>query len=208
LTAWVEKGGIVGRGVLLDYAAWATARNINIDCFSTTSITVSQLKEIAAAQGTTLQHGDILFIRTGWIQAYNQLTTEARQALADNKNPPAIGVESSEETLKWIWEQGFAAVAGDQPSFEAWPCQNTDFWLHEWFLAGWGLPIGELFDLERLSQECRQRGKWSFFFSSVPLKVSIIFISLTAWWLTNRDYRFLVELRVPLMALPFFRTRL
>lgn len=163
----------MGRGVLLDYAAWATAQNISIDRFSTTSITVSQLKEIAASQGTTLQRGDILLIRTGWIQAYNQLTTEARQALADDKNPPAIGVESSEETLKWVWEQGFAAVAGDQPSFEAWPCQNTDFWLHEWFLAGWGLPIGELFDLERLSEQCRRRGKWSFFFSSVPLKVSM-----------------------------------
>ena len=57
------------------------------------------------------------------------------------------------------------------PSFEAWPCQNQEFWLHEWLLAGWGLPIGELFDLEKLGEECKKRGRWSFFFSSVPLKV-------------------------------------
>jgi len=43
--------------------------------------------------------------------------------------------------------------------------------LHEWLLAGWGCPIGELFDLEELSVRCRELGRWSFFLSSVPLKV-------------------------------------
>lgn len=33
------------------------------------------------------------------------------------------------------------------------------------------MPIGELFDLERLSVVCKGEGRWSFFFSSVPLKV-------------------------------------
>lgn len=86
--------------------------------------------------------------------------------------PPAIGLESSEETLKWLWENGFSAVVGDQPSFEAWPCQDPRFWLHEWCLAGWGLTLGELFDLEGLSRECEKRKRWSFFFSSMPLRVS------------------------------------
>jgi hypothetical protein len=86
--------------------------------------------------------------------------------------PPAVGIKSSEQTLCWLWETGFAAVAGDMPSMEAWPCQDTQFWLHEWLLAGWGIPIGELFGLERLSEECRRQGRWSFFFSSVPLRVS------------------------------------
>jgi hypothetical protein len=87
-------------------------------------------------------------------------------------HPPAIGVESSEETVRWLWEQGFAAVAGDHPSFEAWPPQSQDFCLHEWCLAGWGLTLGELFDLEGLSRECARRKRWTFFFSSMPLRVS------------------------------------
>lgn len=87
-----------------------------------------------------------------------------------------MGVESCEETLRWLWDENFSAVVGDQPSFEAWPCQNTDFWLHEWLLAGWGMPIGELFDLERLSEECKKRERWSFFFSSMPLKVGKMII--------------------------------
>lgn len=119
----------------------------------------------------TFRPGDILIIRTGWTRAYERLSTAECQQLAEYKTPPLIGVESSKEMLQWIWDQDFSAVAGDMPSFEAYPCQNPDFFLHEWLLAGWGLPIGELFDLERLSQECRKRGRWSFFFSSVPLKV-------------------------------------
>lgn len=43
--------------------------------------------------------------------------------------------------------------------------------LHQWLLAGWGMPIGEMFDLERLARECELSGRWSFFISSVPLKV-------------------------------------
>lgn len=171
-SAWVEQGGIVGRGVLLDYAAWAKTKNITIDHFSSYPISASALEEVATFQGTELRQGDILFVRTGWVEAFSNLSSEKAVALADMTNPPAVGVESSEATLRWIWNTGFAAVAGDQPSFEAWPCQNPKYMLHEWLLAGWGMPIGEIFDLERLSQECQKRGRWSFFFSSIPLRVS------------------------------------
>lgn len=162
----------MGRGVLLDYASWADAKGLQPVIFEPTSIPVSTLQEIAAHQGTTFREGDILFIRSGYIRAYDGLTPERRQELADMKAPPAIGLESSEVTLRWLWEQGFAALVGDQPSMEAWPCQDERFWLHEWCLAGWGLTLGELFDLERLSQECAKRKRWTFFFSSMPLKVS------------------------------------
>ncbi|KAJ6441095.1 cyclase protein [Purpureocillium lavendulum] len=168
--AWVEKGGIVGRGVLLDYAAWADANGIAVKPFSTVSIPVSTLKQVAASQGiSSFRPGDILFIRSGWNRAYRALDAAGRQALADYAVPPAIGIESSEATLRWLWDESFAAVAGDHPSMEAWPCQDPKHWLHEWLLAGWGMPIGELFDLERLSEECRKRNRYTFFFSSVPL---------------------------------------
>lgn len=169
--AWVEKGGIVGRGVLLDYASWAESKGITVDHFSPYSIPVDTLQEIAISQGTELRRGDILFIRSGWTKAFTQLSEEQMTTLANHAATPALGVASSEKTLRWIWDTGFAAVAGDMPSMEAWPCQDTKFWLHEWLLAGWGMPIGELFDLEKLSEECRDRGRWSFFFSSMPLRV-------------------------------------
>lgn len=171
-TAWVKKGGIVGRGVLLDWLSWAETQNKEIPSpFTTHSIPVSELDAVAAAQGTTLKQGDILFVRTGWVQGYQRLADEECKALADLKSPPAIGLESSEETLRWLWGHHFAAVVGDHPSMEAWPCKDERFWLHEWLLAGWGMPIGEIFDLEELAETCKAKKRWSFFFSSVPLKV-------------------------------------
>lgn len=66
---WVENGGIVGRGVLRDYASYAQSKSISIDCFPTQPIPVSVLKEIASIQVTTFRPGDILFIHTGWTEA-------------------------------------------------------------------------------------------------------------------------------------------
>ena len=43
--------------------------------------------------------------------------------------------------------------------------------MHEVLLAGWGMPIGELFDLEALAQHCKQIKRWSFFLTSEPVNV-------------------------------------
>lgn len=205
---WVENGGIVGRGVLLDYLAWAEANGKPVDCFQSQSIPVSSLQEVAASQNTSFRPGDILFVRTGWTRAYERLTQAECQQLADCPAPQVIGVESSEATLRWIWDNNFAAVVGDMPAFEAYPCQNLEFFLHQWLLAGWGVPIGELFDLERLSQECRKRGRWSFFFSSVPLKVSIDASPVPSSPMTDcPTHRCLGGLPVLPTALPFSEPR-
>ncbi|KAH8817139.1 hypothetical protein F5884DRAFT_778536 [Xylogone sp. PMI_703] len=175
IQAWVDKGGIVGRGVLLDYATWAEENSRAVNPFESVSITVEVLNAVAASQGTMFRKGDILFIRSGWNRAYKALSAEGRQMLADQGRNPlqaqSIGIEPSENTLRWLWDHSFAAIAGDQPSMEVWPPASEEFLLHEWLLAGWGLPIGELFDLEQLSEECRKRKRYTFFFSSVPLKI-------------------------------------
>lgn len=41
--------------------------------------------------------------------------------------------------------------------------------LHPIMLAGWGTPLGELFDLDALAELCAKNGRWSFFFTSAPL---------------------------------------
>lgn len=43
--------------------------------------------------------------------------------------------------------------------------------LHDWLLAMWGCPIGELWDLEKLAERCKVYKRWSFFLASVPLNV-------------------------------------
>ncbi|KAJ5087103.1 hypothetical protein NUU61_008410 [Penicillium alfredii] len=71
---WVENGGVVGRGVLLDYAAWAEANTKPVNCFQPQSIPVSDLQEVAANQNVIFRPGNILFVRTGWTRAYEQLS--------------------------------------------------------------------------------------------------------------------------------------
>lgn len=168
---WAEAGGVVGRGILLDYRAWAETQGIASDPFSTSTIPLSELLAVANQQKIAFQPGDILLVRTGYMKAYEALSAAERKELATLVTPPSIGLEPSEEILRWIWDSGFVAVAGDNPAFEAWPCKDKRYWLHEWLLAGWGLPIGELFDLEKLAIECKKAQKWTFFFTSVPLKV-------------------------------------
>ena len=43
---------------------------------------------------------------------------------------------------------------------------QKDWMLHEILLSGWGCPIGELFDLEKLAEHCKKINRWSFFVSS------------------------------------------
>lgn len=43
--------------------------------------------------------------------------------------------------------------------------------MHETLLSGFGMPIGELFDLEELAQLCGEHSRWTFFVTSQPLKV-------------------------------------
>lgn len=172
----MENGGIVGRGVLLDYHSWASAHGIAHPAFASTSIPLADLVQVAESQNVVFRPGDILFVRSGYSDAYDAASAEQIDALTTpEKVPESIGVQSCEETLRWIWDRGFTAVAGDMPAWEAWPCQDRRFWMHEWLLAGWGLPIGELFNLENLAAECARKKKWSFFFSSMPLNVDINF---------------------------------
>jgi hypothetical protein len=67
--AWAEKG-IVGRGVLVDYHSWLQSqdnndKHKNFDAFSSTRITVDDLKACLSAQGTEIKFGDILLVRSG-----------------------------------------------------------------------------------------------------------------------------------------------
>jgi hypothetical protein len=41
--------------------------------------------------------------------------------------------------------------------------------IHDHVLALWGMPLGELWDLESLATECENHKRWSFFLTSAPL---------------------------------------
>ncbi|RSH89120.1 hypothetical protein EHS25_002786 [Saitozyma podzolica] len=132
-----------------------------------TPITLDMLQKCASEAGIQFASGDILVLRTGWTEATIDLDDAAVQE--QRKSRESCGVIQGEDVLKWHWENGIAAVVSDNPAYENFPHPNPS--LHEVFLSGWGLPIGELFDLRLLAETCDRLKKWSFFFTSMPLYV-------------------------------------
>lgn len=127
---------------------------------------------LRANYGVSFHPGDISFVRTGWLADFRSLSKDEQADLPYRAVRSSIGLEASEESIRWHWDNAFAALASDTVAYEAWPSpQPWGVTMHEVFLSGWGLPIGESFDLEELARLCRNRGKWTFFVVSVPLNV-------------------------------------
>jgi len=123
---WTERGGIVGRGILLDYLSWANTQGIEYSPIERHTISVQDLEAVAAAQGTELRHGDILLVRSGFVKWYEKASEEQRIGGTVNGSTWA-GVDGSEESVAWLWNHHFAAVGGDANVFEAWPAQNERY---------------------------------------------------------------------------------
>jgi len=167
---WAQHG-ICGRGVLLDLVDYYTkdGGKLPYDPWTTHSIPVSDLEACARFQGVEFRTGDILLLRVGFMQRFSQASPEARDALGGKKETFA-GIEKSENMKRFLWNNHFAAVASDQPTFESWPPAGDEF-MHETILGLWGMPLGEFFDLEKLSLLCKQNNRYTFFFTSWPLNI-------------------------------------
>lgn len=111
---------LVTRGVLFDWYSYAQRSSISVSVFKSQAIPVSQLQEVARQEGISFRHGDMLLIRTGWLAQCNMLSTEEQDKLDGRDDRASCGVEASKDSIKWHWEQGFSAVAGDAVAYEAW----------------------------------------------------------------------------------------
>lgn len=198
-------GGITARGVILDYPRWLEKNGKErVNALSANSISAEDLHAMLKDSGVQPRDGDLLLLRTGFTRDYDALSTQAKQDLA-SAPPTFLGVASTPSVLQFIWESGFAAVAGDAPSFEMSPLVGQHnapggIWkghswegemqggglLHQWLLGGWGLMIGEMWDLEGLCEKAVELGRATCFVSSVPLKVSTLFSSSLALVLSGR----------------------
>lgn len=64
--------------------------------------------------------------------------------------------------------------------------RRTAYHLHEYILALWGMPLGEMLDLEKLAATCREKNRWFFFFTSAPANcpgACFLFFCLFFWHL-------------------------
>jgi hypothetical protein len=117
---------LVGRGVLLDYVAYAKRRGIDYTPMSNHAITPAVLKAMAKESNVAFLPGDILLVRTGFIKWYEENSVDDRRRHITNGSA-WIGVQGCEETLEMLWNGRFAAVAGDSIGWEVWPPESKDY---------------------------------------------------------------------------------
>lgn len=168
------RRGIVGRGVLLDAGHYLHTQGRPLDQSARRVITRDDLEACRAAQGTTIEPGDILLVRTGWLSWYtNETTLEMREQLADRSQLQAPGLGPPVEMAEYLWDKHVVAVAADNPALEAWPpvSREGDGFLHFALIPLFGMPIGELWWLDDLAADCAADGRYEFFFTSAPLNV-------------------------------------
>ena len=128
-------GPIAGRGVLLDVAGdRALAAGEAIDA--------GALQRIAAGAGITVERGDIVLIRTGW------LGRTGGSASTYFEGEPGIDLSAA----AWLADAGVAAIGADNFAVEPLPAPgDTLFPVHQFLLADRGVPLIESVVLDELA---------------------------------------------------------
>ncbi len=170
---WARRG-IAGRGALVDFQRFAAAHGIAFNPGERYGIAPEQLQAAADWQGLRFQTGDILLLRTGWVEWYSGLNEEQRTQLAQPGALQIAGLEQGEDSLRFLWDNHFAAIACDSPPFEALPPATPDKddnpgMMHDTIIGLWGMPIGEMFRLDALAEACAADHRYEFFFTAAPL---------------------------------------
>lgn len=167
---WKDK--FVGRGLMLDVYGYRKAKGKPVNPLDREVYTLDELKAALEHQGSALKPGTILLVRTGWMESYEKLTPEDKRALAPMEKMQSAGIEASREMVAWLWNNRVAAIGTDCPAVEAFPSDFTNEGiLHYRALPLLGLPLGELFILAPLAEDCARDRRYEFMLVSAPLHV-------------------------------------
>lgn len=181
------EAGIVARGVLVDVDRYLRARGHRID-HDGESLPIGVVQDAADAQGVHFQDGDLLMIRTGW--AGHRLRSVAAGRAAPTSPIRASGLLASEETVAWLWDHRFSVVATDNFAVESWPARTDSPFvsagertgavprsshtglMHRVLIPLLGMVLGELWDLDTLSERCAADGRWDCMVVVSPLNLT------------------------------------
>jgi kynurenine formamidase len=161
--------GIIGRGVLLDVAAYMARQGTPLDPHQEYAIYPGLLETVAREQGSPLQTGDILMLRTGYMDAYLAASEDERALFRERHDCP--GLYAGEETARYLWDKQVAAVCADNPAVEQVPGGPSIGYLHRRLIPMLGFALGELFTFESLAADCAADGRYTCLFIGVPLNI-------------------------------------
>lgn len=170
------RHGIVGRGLLLDVERFMGSRSNSFSANERFAIDGGLIEEIARAEKIDFRSGDIVLIRTGWLAWYKRLDPDTREKLRGTLHPDpgglrCAGLDPAQATAVWLWDHRIAAIAADNPAVEALPVDPHVGFQHRRLIALQGMPLGELWDLDELADECAGDGVYEFMLVSAPLYI-------------------------------------
>jgi kynurenine formamidase len=160
--------GFVTRGVLLDIAGYMAVTGQHWDPLAKVRIQPEVLDAVLAHQSCDIGEGDVLLLRTGWLDAWMALPAD-RRASGPGANP---GLDPGRPTAQWLWDRGVVAVAADNVAVEPIPYnERGDGHLHFRLLPLLGILMGEQFALDDVAADCAADGVYEGLFVSSPLRV-------------------------------------
>lgn len=165
----LARRGVVGRGLLIDVAAWCERTSREHDPLGPSPIDAEDLAAVVDSQGSEPRAGDVICIRTGWVGAYRRLSRQRRGE--ESLWRQFTGLRADEAMARYLWNLHPGAVATDNPGFEWAPGSREDGFLHWRLQPMLGLVCGELLDFETLAVRCEQLGRHEFLFAAAPLPV-------------------------------------
>ena len=148
-----EIAPIWRRAVMLDAAAHQGVPVLQPG----TPLNASALSAIADAQGTPVEAGDVVLIRTGWARHWKDVAM-FNGGGAGFPGPCSDGAQ-------WLIDRGAFMVGSDTPAFEALPIPGDS--VHAMLLVDHGIHIIENLNLEAIGAEKIRR----FLFVGLPLRI-------------------------------------
>jgi len=179
---WAQRG-IVTRAVLCDVGRFLERDGRPLNYTETQPIAPSDVLRALEAQGSIIESGDVLLIRTGWMEWYLAQDTDVRTRLATELKTP--GLAPGRATAAMVWDLHVSALAVDNPAVEAWSAvehmgreeierlimagEFEEFFVHFALLPLLGIPLGEFFSLGALAEACSADGRYTSLLTSAPL---------------------------------------
>ncbi len=157
---------VQGRGVLVDLERhFGRERRI---------VGHGDLMSVMAADGVTVEPGDMLLLRTGFAEVLLEMKREPVAEVVENACAVLDGRDRA--LLDWITESGIAAICADNYAVEAYPAKEQDgrrpaLPLHHHCLFKLGLPLAELWYLGELAAWLHAHRRSRFFLSAPALRL-------------------------------------
>lgn len=145
---------IIARGLLVDLPALFDIDRLEPGY----RVTATDIAAALDDTGLAIRTGDVVLIRTGWMQDFEDAETYMT-------NAPGLGMDAA----RYLADAGAMVVGADNLSFEAFPSEVEGNYVpvHTFLLAQSGIPILEVVNLEGLAHD----GVYEFAFIAASLRL-------------------------------------